>query len=351
MKHLSGSVIQKFLVPAVLVVIAAPLAGTVFPIFLPILLGLFLAMGAQPIVQWLQSKLHIPHGVAVGIGVSAVIVLSAASLTIISAALLRQLSRLSDLLPLMTDAVIQGTALLEQWLLSLAEKTPPGIRMVVTDFITKLFTGGGSILEQLAKGIPQMASQLLGHFSQGLIATVTMLLSAYMIAARWQELKAWLQKQLPKGWSDRYLPAIKGFRSALGGWLLAQLKLGAVAFFILTIGFLLLKLPQFFLWAALVTLVDALPILGVGTVLVPWSLICFLQQDTPKAIGLLCIFLIIWLVRSILEPRLISKELGLDPLLTLIVIYAGFRLWGIWGMIFAPVIAICLIQLRKQLKS
>jgi predicted PurR-regulated permease PerM len=85
----------------------------------------------------------------------------------------------------------------------------------------------------------------------------------------------------------------------------------------------------------------------VGTVLLPWSLVSFLQDDKVLALGLLGIFAAVWLVRSVLEPKLISSELGLDPLVTLVCIYGGFRLWGIPGMLLAPVAAITLVQIYR----
>jgi predicted PurR-regulated permease PerM len=113
------------------------------------------------------------------------------------------------------------------------------------------------------------------------------------------------------------------------------------------VGFFVMKLPNALLWAMLVTTVDILPILGVGTVLVPWSLVSYLQGSPAKAVTLLCIFLVVWLVRSMLEPKLIGRELGLDPLVTLLCIYGGFRLWGIIGMLLAPLAAICVVQLWR----
>ena len=92
---------------------------------------------------------------------------------------------------------------------------------------------------------------------------------------------------------------------------------------------------------------DILPILGVGTVLLPWSLVSFLQGNNVLALGLLGVFAAVWLVRSVLEPKLIGSELGLDPLITLACIYGGFRIWGIPGMLLSPVAAISIVQLRR----
>ena len=128
-------------------------------------------------------------------------------------------------------------------------------------------------------------------------------------------------------------------RHCLGGWLRAQLKLMLVSFGIVTVGFFILAIPNALLWGAVVALVDAVPLLGTGTVLLPWALVSFLQGQPFRAIGLVCTYLVAMLIRTVLEPRLIGKQLGIDPLLTLLVMYLGYCFWGILGMIFAPVLA------------
>ena len=98
-------------------------------------------------------------------------------------------------------------------------------------------------------------------------------------------------------------------------------------------------------------LVDAFPILGTGAILVPWSILSFLQGDTLPAFGLLGLYAAAALVRSILEPRFLGKHLGLDPLVTLMALYAGYRLWGILGMILAPMLAVAATQLLTKDQS
>jgi predicted PurR-regulated permease PerM len=111
------------------------------------------------------------------------------------------------------------------------------------------------------------------------------------------------------------------------------------------VGFLVLRIPGAIGWAALVAVVDAIPVLGTGTVLIPWSLVCFLQGDSLRAVGLLGTYVAGFLLRSVLEPRLVGKQLGLDPLVTLMAMYAGYRLWGILGMLLSPLIAMTALLL------
>ena len=104
-------------------------------------------------------------------------------------------------------------------------------------------------------------------------------------------------------------------------------------------------MPYAPLWAAAIALLDALPVLGTGIVLIPWSIVSFLQADAPRALGLLAVYVTATLTRSLPEPRFVGRQLGLDPLITLAAIYCGYRLWGIGGMILSPLVAVTAFQL------
>ena len=94
------------------------------------------------------------------------------------------------------------------------------------------------------------------------------------------------------------------------------------------------------LWAFLTALVDAVPLLGTGTILIPWAIFSLLQGKNWLGLGLWGLYIIAALTRSAMEPRLVGRQLGLDPLLTLIALYGGYRFWGFGGMLAAPLICV-----------
>ena len=316
------------------------------PIALPFLLGLWLALGAEPVVRLLHQKLRLPRWAATALAVSIVFLLTVTVLGLLVGLLMRQLTRLQDVLPHLEAAVTQAMESLRQWLSEL-----PGS---LGDLLSKTLAGsenGGQLTQNLLQDLPGLLANLVGRLSSGLFGLLTGIISGYMISCRLPQIKAAVTQVLPQRWHSRYLPALKGMRKALGGWLLAQVKLAAVAFVLLLIGFWILSIDNALLLAALVTLVDAFPVLGVGTVLLPWSLIWIAQDQIPQGLGLLALYAVIWLTRSILEPKLVGKGLGLDPLLTLISIYAGWRLFGIPGMLLAPIFTMAAVHLFKTLRT
>lgn len=325
-------------------------AGYLLPLFLPFLLGAGLALAAESTVGFLHRRLHLPRSGATAVGVTSIFALSVTIGLFLLALLARQIGKLRSILPEIEAAMQQGLSALQSWLAGLAGRLPGDIGDAAVGMVEAVFSDGTSLLGQAAAKLPQLAGTLLSGLSDGLLWLVTGIISAYMISTRLPQLKEALRTRLPESWHSTYLPAIRNLRKALAGWLLAEAELAGIAFLFLIVGFLLLRVENAFVWAILVTLVDAFPILGVGTVLVPWSIVCLLQAHTARGIGLLALYGAIWLTRSILEPKLIGKGLGLDPLLTLMAIYVGWKLWGIAGMLLAPILTLTATQLSKQLQ-
>ena len=324
--------------------------GYLLPIGLPFLLGLVLARAAEPATGLLQGRFSLPRGGAVAISVSGVCLLTATVLFLLVSVLGRQLQQLADLLPRLESALQQITQQLQDWLQGFSQRLPGTLGELAAGWTENLFSSSGTMMQQAILQLPRLATGLLSGLSKGMLGLVTGLISAYMIAGRLPALRAWWQAHQPQRWQEKWLPALRQLKKGLGGWLWAEMKLAGVAFVILLAGFLVLRIRNALLWAALVTLVDAFPILGVGTVLLPWAAVCFLQGEAARGIGLTTVYGVVWLTRSVLEPKFLGKSLGLDPLVTLVAIYAGLKLWGIAGLLLAPILALTATQILKQVR-
>ena len=125
-------------------------------------------------------------------------------------------------------------------------------------------------------------------------------------------------------------------------------KFFCVILCLLLCGFWLLGVSNAPLIALITCLVDALPVLGTGTVLLPWAFLSFLGGGKGRTLGLLVLYACVVLIRSVLEPKLVGSHLGLDPLVTLIAMYCGFRLWGLVGMLLLPLLAATAFQVLPE---
>lgn len=311
---------------------------------LPFLTGLLIALAAEPATALLSRRFRMKRGIAAFLGVTATLVLLGGLLLLLCSVLIRELGNLAGILPDIENTARQGLTSLQDWLLSLTLRAPEGIRSLLTKLVLGLYDSGGALYDQALSQLPGIATGMLSRLTGSALGIGTGILSAYLFSARLPRLKAWLQGKLPESWHSRYLPALKSMKDALLGWLKAQLRLMLVTFAIVCGGLVLLGIRYAPVWAALIALVDAVPMLGTGIALVPWSLISFLREDPVRGMGLLGIFAAATLTRSALEPRLVGRQLGLDPLVTLAALYLGYQLLGIPGMLIAPMLAVILIQ-------
>ena len=321
------------------------------PLTAPFLLGLLLALAAEPMTRFLCKRLHLPRPVSAGICVSAAFCFLAMLLLLLGAFVVRELRNLAVVLPQMESAMESSISALQNWLLELSYRMPRSLQPMLQENTAALFSGSSSLLEQSVRYLLELAGSFLSHLPGSALTLGTAILSGFMFSAKLPKIRHWVLRQFPKERLRALLTAMKRMRHVAGGWLLAQLKLMGVTFCILFLGLLFLRIPDSFLWAAGISLVDAFPILGTGTILLPWALISLLQQKTAQAIGLVGIYATVSLIRSGLEPKLIARELDLDPLVTLMVMYVGFRLWGIGGMILAPVLTVTIVQLLPERKK
>lgn len=176
---------------------------------------------------------------------------------------------------------------------------------------------------------------------------VICILSLYFICTDKIYMLDQLDHHLPETWVKRLIKHIKEIAKALGCYLKAQSILILISFVISLIGLYIFNFiglnVQFPLMAALgIGFVDALPIFGSGTVMVPWAIISACNGDFTLGLALLGLWAVMSIIRQLIEPKIVSKQIGIHPIFTLIAMYTGFKFIGILGMLIGPIILIVL---------
>lgn len=306
----------------------------VLPLMYPFLLGTLLALGAERAADFLERRLRLPRFLAAGLAVGALVAGLGGLLLLLAALAVSQLGGLCEALPSIAATVRSGLALLENRLLSLGSGLP-GYRQAIIG----LFSDGEELITRVGRLVLGRAGAILTRLPGQTLSLGTALLSGFMICAKLPSIRTRLRAR-------RADPRLEALQKALGKlkstgklYLCSQLKLMGVTFCLLFAGFSLLRVGYPLLIALLVTLVDALPVLGTGSILIPWALVCFLEGSAARALGLLGLYATAALTRSVLEPKLVGSHLGLDPLVTLMAMYCGLRLWGLGGMLLLPMLA------------
>ena len=318
------------------------------PLVLPFLLGVLAALAAEPAVKFLHRRLKMPRHLAAGCGVGVTLLLTVGLVGALGAVLLRQVTRLAGVVPDLGETARQGMTVLSDWLTELSYRAPAGVQPMLTDSVQRIFDDSNTVVDQVASRIPGALASVLGRIPDSALGVGTGILSAFMISARLPQLRAFFKKKMESTGISRYLPAVKKGKQAALGWIKAQGLLMLVTWLTVSLGFWILGIRNGVLWAMLVALVDAVPMLGTGLVLVPWALVSFLQGQNVRALGLCALVGVASLLRTTLEPRLVGRQLGLDPLVTLICLYTGYRLLGFWGLLFAPMLAGVIFSMLKK---
>ena len=200
------------------------------------------------------------------------------------------------------------------------------------------------VLGTVAAGLVLLATAL----PQAVLFCATTLLAVLFTAGSYPRIRAFLRRQLPE---DRLRQA-RGVKAdllaTLGKWCKAQCILLGVTFCELLAGLLLMRQGYALLLAALIAVIDALPVFGTGTVLVPWGALCLLTGNVPKGLGLLALYGVISLVRSVLEPKIMAAQVDLSPLAALAAMYVGFCAFGVAGMVLCPMALLFVKQLHDS---
>ncbi|MGN1001845.1 MAG: sporulation integral membrane protein YtvI [Oscillospiraceae bacterium] len=315
------------------------------PWLAPFLAAYAVAALLEPAVGALCRRWRWKRGAASGVCTLGFLAAAGGLVWLLVSRISGEIAGLFDRLPQILDSL---AATLSRWqgvLARYADGMPEGVRL--------WFDRSADSFGDFLAGLPaQLSGKLLGLLSalaaaapSALLFLVTCVIGVYFISASFPQIRAFVKRQIPPRFMDRARRVYQGLRRTLGRWLRAQLIMMLITFFELALAFALLGVGYPMALAAFTAVIDALPVLGTGTVLIPWALYELLTGDTPLAIGLAVTYGAVTLLRNCIQAKLLGDHLGLHPLATLVAIYVGYRVWGVWGMLTFPLLAIGIKQL------
>ena len=319
-------------------------------IIAPFLLAYLLSRAVRPLSERLTKRTRLPKSVAAaGLVILTVGLVSALTVAGVRRGI-REVSRLAEGLAADTEGLTAAVEAVLSRVQSLSAHIPFLRRFEDAPFYADLCasvdrmveTGVARLTEAMTARLPDAAMTVAGFVPAAFIFITVTLLACYYFTADDGRLgrgvTAFLSRLTPPPLRDRLPPIGRRLRRLGRQYLRACLLLGLLTFCLSFIGLALMRIPYAFIIALLLAVVDLLPLLGTGVILIPWALICLLLGQVKLGIGLLALYGVTTLVRQVLEPKLIGDGLGLHPLLSLFSMYAGLRLFGVWGMILAPLV-------------
>lgn len=308
---------------------------------IPFLLGWMLAYRLAPVTVWLEKRIHVKRAIAGAVLAGGLALLLALGLFFLVRILLGELSDLTHWLRGLTgyreqflhqccQITKQYTGIayedVYQFLAAQEEQVGQNLQRLVQ-------TDGSSYLKEILTCVGWVASSAL----------VTFLFTVLLIP----EMEG-IQKRIQEIPSIKMIWNVAGEIGMAGGrYLKTQGEIMLVVMAVCVFGLWLLGNPYFLLWGLLIGFLDALPVLGVGILLIPWVIFWFLQGNYGMAVGYLILFFAADLVRQFLEPKMIGKEVGIHPALMLISVYGGIFLYGVSGFFLGPLSVLIYIHIWR----
>lgn len=315
--------------------------------FMPFVIGWILSVIAGPLVTFLEKKLKIMKRLGSAITIILVLALCIGLIYLIISQIWEEISVLIRNFPSMYHDLERGLSQIGTQGNALFERFPEQIQNSWATLMNNLDDTASSLIGRIGEPTIEVAGNVAKRIPSVLIGTIVAFVSAYFFIADKENLGEWVKKVVPKSITSRLLLVGENLKYAMGGYFKAQFKIMGVVFAILLVGFTLMQIRFSILLAIAIAFLDFLPFFGTGTALIPWAIYKFLVGDYKMVATLVILYGVTQLVRQLIQPKLVGDSMGLNPLYTLFLLYLGYRVGSVLGMIFAVPIGLILLNLYQ----
>ena len=311
--------------------------------FMPFLIAGVIAILIEPIIKFCMNKLKLSRRLSSMIIVVLTIILIIMAVVHGGSAIIREVMELLDNIPAAITVATQFIDNISEKAAELYPELPVSIlnamESSVVEFIGKL----GSLISEWATDLVKL---LLSVPTMIINVVITILALIFFTKDRIYVIDM-LEHHLPKAWIKKAKEVCSEIFSTIGGYIRVYIKIILITFAELYLAFTIINSIGFeieypLLLAIIVAIVDILPVLGVGTVLIPWSIWMFISGNWGFGLALLITYGVIFCIRQFIEPKLVSKQFGIHPLITLFAMYAGYKATGVIGLILGPILLMTL---------
>ena len=347
MKRYSKALINLGIAAVVLLGIIY-LLPKVLMFFLPFVVGWIIALLASPLVRFFEEKLKLQRKIGSAFVIVVVIALVVLLIYFACSWIAEQVVGLFNALPDMWAGMEADINSAGKSLNTLLSRLPGDTQVDLDNLAATIGNYFGGFLEK--NGTPTI--EAAGNFAKQLpavfIGLIMALLSAYFFVAERQQINEWFRKHTPATLQLYYGMIRRSLVKSVGGYLKAQLKIEIWMYLLLMIGLGLLGVNYYALIALGIAVLDFLPFLGTGTVLIPWAVIKIFSTDYRMAVWLLIIWCGGQLARQLIQPKIVGDSIGVPPLPTLLLLYVGYRLGGVLGMIIAVPLGLLVYTMFRE---
>lgn len=343
-----------------ILVIGAIVAGAlalfyVSKVTYPFIIGFLIAFMMNPLVNFFESKAKMPRALAVLVALILIISVFAGLITLLVVEIASGAEYLARVVP---DHLVTLIDYIEHFfaaqiiplynqLAGLFQNLESGQQDTIMDNIqnvgASIGTTAGNFIKNLFGNIPNIISWL----PNAATVLIFSLLGTFFISKDWYRLSALGNRIMPTRARTSSKTVFADLKKALFGFVKAQATLISITTVIILIGLLILRVDYAITIALVTGIVDIIPYLGTGAVFVPWIIYEAIAGEMSTAIGLGILYIVVLVQRQVMEPKILSSSIGLDPLATLIALFVGFKTIGFLGLIVGPVVLVIFNTLQR----
>ena len=320
-------------------------------LLMPFVIALFVAWLLRPICRWYRKKnLH-------GQFYTALVVATVLLFYLIIGGLLTLIlinvganiaQRLSGLPALYTQTIEPGLSGLYASAEELVSRFDPRLEAVVNRVMPEIISSLGSAVTSFSVTAVTRLTSLATSIPSALLNAAICIISTIFMATTFESIIRFLKKNLPEKVTETAGYVVKSFRNVIMKYGISYLIIMLMTFAEIAVGLLIIGKPHALLIAALIAVFDIFPIVGAGLILLPWTVITFIQGEVLQGVGMAILYVAVIIVRQIMEPRIVGRQVGLPPLVTLACMFVGTSLFGGVGLFGLPILAAILTNLNDD---
>jgi sporulation integral membrane protein YtvI len=324
-----------------------------FELFLPFIIAYMIAAMLQPAVRFLCKHAKVPKKLSVLVLVLVVTTFIFLLCYLIIDRIYTELTVLSQNVKGFIDYVRND----KEYAKTLIDKINSAIPFVdMRDRLSKIWENLDNEMEKwllsvandLSGSVLPILGGIIAFVPNALLVIAVVIISTYYFAVDYKRINSFIIAQLP----EKAANGVRIFKQEFIGTIIKFLRayglIILITFLELFVGFSILGIKYAFLIALITSIIDILPILGTGTVLLPWAAVLLLTGDYYTGIALIIIYIVTTVIREIIEPKIVGKYIGLYPLLTLVSMYIGLKVLGVVGLLLLPIVTIIIKKLNDD---
>ena len=317
-----------------------------FGLLSPFIFGYIIARLINPIATKLQKWLRIPRGISAILVIIFTVGILGGLLTLLGIQLFEEVKKFYINWEMTYDSIRSNWNGLSSSWGELYRNMPDFVRNVLNNAITGIYNETMAVTADFS--VMNTAQVVAKSLPAGIIWAIMFILALFFMVSKDVRLTPAVRKLMGDGSANKLEEIKIQCKMYLGGYVKAQMILMVIVFFVILIILSLFRAPFALLVAALTAILDALPFFGSGIVLWPLAVIYLIDGKILLAVGYVITYFAIMLLRRVLEPKLVSDRMGFDnPIIMLVVMYMGYKIWGVIGLIIGPIILMIIISLYK----